>query len=245
MIEASAARRKSVVPDVPALAISKRFGNYKPESERVVRNALVAEDKALKKMKKAWNACKYTDGSITDYAKMLKSVKKFGYSAKDVENFSLAFVESQDEMHFCEKAGLFLSALINNSMYSDFVIHTSHLAVPIDHLGYRNTKNIFVRGHVGSDAGHGMEGGAITVEGDAGGHVGDYMRAGIIIVGGNAGRVGYSMDGGTVIVGGNVDGVIGWMMRGGEIRLEGGYGSISDDFKHGRIYHKGKLIVDK
>jgi formylmethanofuran dehydrogenase subunit C len=71
-----------------------------------------------------------------------------------------------------------------------------------------------------------MKGGCVTVQGDAGNEVGEFMHGGIIIVKGNAGSH------------------VGLMMRGGEIHLEGDYGGIGY-VEHGKIYHKGKLIVDK
>jgi formylmethanofuran dehydrogenase subunit C len=53
------------------------------------------------------------------------------------------------------------------------------------------------------------------------------------------------MEGGKITVRGNVGYVIGHCMRGGEIRYEGKYQRLPDTFKGGKIYHKGKLIVDK
>jgi hypothetical protein len=39
--------------------------------------------------------------------------------------------------------------------------------------------------------------------------------------------------------------MIGHDMKGGEVHFNGDYEGISDEIKGGKIYHKGKLIVDK
>ncbi|NYZ74491.1 hypothetical protein H0O00_05080 [Candidatus Micrarchaeota archaeon] len=245
------ARREIVVPKIPALAMANRFSRYKPETERAVRKVEVVEDKTLKKMKDAWKSCGYVY-SDKYYPEMLETVKKLEYSAKDVEKFSIALAEFRGErasahefgivLGFVHKAGFFLSALMNNCKDSEFVVHTNHLAKPIIYLGYRNTKNIIVNGNVGDYLGEYMEGGTITVEGTAGDRVGCSMEGGTIIVKGNAGdEVGYAMEGGTITVKGNAGDDVGERMNGGEIHLNGGYNGRAG-FKHGKIFHKGKLI---
>ncbi|NYZ74268.1 hypothetical protein H0O00_03935 [Candidatus Micrarchaeota archaeon] len=289
--------------NAPALAMANRFSRYKPEEEKAVRKVEVVEDETLKKIKEAWKACNYDFDSAHTYAKMLEAVKKLEYSAKDVENFSIALAEFQDEEMFPDKAGLFFTVLINYGKDSDYVIHTAHLAEPIDYLGYYNTKNITVKGNTRYRVGYGMKGGTIAVEGNAGQFVGETMKCGIITVGGNADdNVGEMMEGGTIRVNGNAGKLVGWFMRssvitvegnvgdkvgycmsdghitvggnadhevgasmgsgtitvggnvgdntgykmvGGEIHLNGGYGGISEGIIHGKIFHKGKLIVDK
>jgi hypothetical protein len=226
MIETSAARRIECA-DIPALAISRRFGNYKPESEKAVRKTGVVEDETRKRLMKAWKACSSTGNSETDYAKMLRKVKRLEYSAKDVESFSLALVEFQKEYEFSFKAGLFLSALINNCKDSEFVIHTSHLDESIDDLGYENIKDIIVEGDVGVGFGTGMKGGIIMVKGNAGALLGTDMEGGSITLKGNAGK---------------------WLandMKGGEIHLYGDIERIHGEVKHGKIFYNGKLIVDE
>jgi formylmethanofuran dehydrogenase subunit C len=116
--------------------------------------------------------------------------------------------------------------------------------------------------------GSGMEGGIIIIRGNIGNCAGNRMKGGIVIIKGNAGDfIGgaeYSvstpplpfgrnpwrtdppngMEGGTIRVEGNAGKLVGNHMRGGEIHLEGSYVSLGTVY-HGRIYHKGKLIVDK
>jgi hypothetical protein len=224
--------RKGSSTNAPVLAMANRFSRYKPEEEKAVRKVEVVENETLKKMKEAWNACSYTSypydrNPDREYAKMLEVVKKSEYSAKDIENFTLALAEFQEENRFSGKAGVFLSALINNCKDSELVIRTVHLAKSINFLGYKNTKKITVKGNAGADVGHNMQGGTITVEGNAGSHVG------------------YDMEGGTITVNEDAGGWVGHWMNGGEIRIEGKIESISNSVEHGKIYHKGKLIVDK
>jgi len=271
-----------------AVAVGSRFDRYKPEEEKVVRKVEVKEDAVLRQLKAAWKKFDYAhdpETGLTDnYRKADTEVKRIRYSAKDVENFSLAMVEFQDEEGFSRKAGYFLSALVNNCKDTDYVIHTQHLSQKIDCVGYRNTKNIIVNGNVntifgyemsggsitvngnaGVDAGQrllggaiaingnvdgslglGMEHGSITVNGDAKDYGGQLMNGGTIIVNGNVGdNIGFNMAGGTIIVNGNAGNVVGDLMRRGEIHIEGDYGGLSKRIKGGKIYHKGKLIVDR
>ena len=93
------------------------------------------------------------------------------------------------------------------------------------------------------------------------------MRGGEIIIRGDvAGLVGPKMEGGRIDIFGNVtkealgerslQRAIGGGMKGGEIHLHGGickarhitedaYEDIRTSVIHGRVYHKGKLIIDK
>ena len=211
------------------VAVSGRFGKYRPEEERDVRKVAVEKDQVLEQLKAAWkrydcDVCKFLPKELYQIA--LKQVKGLVYSAKDVEKFSLALAEFQDEEWFSLKAGYFLSALINNGRESEYTIHTRHLGQKIDELGHGNTKNITVNGDVGRTVGHEMKGGTIHVEGDM------------------DGNAGWAMEGGTIILEGNAGPAVRWLMAGGEIHLNGGYKSISKDPDGGKIYHKGKLIWD-
>jgi len=363
-------RRRHPRNPAEKLALSGRFDRYAPEQEREVRRLDVKEDAVLRELKKAWqahdiikNRHRHRVLSYEDeyYGAVSESLKKLNYSATDVEKFSVALIEFEDEEHFGEKAGLFISALINGCKDEQYKIHTRHLkGWDINYLGYKNTKGIIVEGNVGAalgmymedgqitvngdvldaaghtlrggtitingkgrgrlgthmeggsivlngnatacagelmkggsiivrgnggrevgkmmengtitiegDAGHSvgayLEGGCITVKGDAGDYVGLYMSGGAIAVNGNAaGYVGKHMRQGTITIGGDAEQAVGWemaggvvrvkgnagkdfgvFMSGGEIHLEGDYEDLADDIRGGKIYHKGKLIVDK
>ena len=67
-----------------------------------------------------------------------------------------------------------------------------------------------------------------------------------ITVEGDAGMwCGFEMEGGSIIVRGDAGNWCGYLMKGGSIHVDGEIGRISDDIIHGKIFHKGKLIVDK
>ena len=302
-------------PTHPAvLALAGRFGKYKPEEEKEVRKIDVKEDKVLKQLKAAWRKFKHIGPPNLrrieeiyeyPYRHALKQVKGIRYSARDVESFTLALIGFQREKNFSEKAGYFLSALINNCRDTDYVVHTQHLVKEINYLGFKNTKNVVVNGNIGHSIGKcmkrgsitlncdvgervgwdmkggtitvngnadvelgcGMEGGTIIVNGNAGYSLGFAMRGGIIILNGNAdSRVGEGMEGGTIVVNGNVDWQVGdgmhsgtitvnghagekvgQCMNGGEIHLNGDYESLAapEDIFCGKIFHKGKRIVNK
>jgi len=221
MAEPLATGRKTKVPSTAA--VGSKFDRYKPEEEKEVRKLDIKEDEVLKQLKAVW---KKFEAPVTtldqDHENAVKQLRGVCYSAKDVENFSIALAEFQDERYFSYKAGVFLSALINNGKDSDYVIHTQHLK-EVSELGYKNTKKIVVNGHV-CGPGPFMEGGTIIVNGNAGPDVGAFMRGGTIIVNGNAGdKVG--------------DG-----MLGGEIHIEGHYKKLSYIYG-GKIYHKGVLVA--
>ncbi|NYZ74131.1 hypothetical protein H0O00_03235 [Candidatus Micrarchaeota archaeon] len=228
MAGANVKGRGIVGPDAPVLAMANRFSRYKPEEEKAVRKVEVVEDETLKRLKEAWKSCGVI--KLEDYNKLHETVKKLRHSAKDVERFSLALAEFQGEERFPESAGLFLSALINSCRSRKFVIHTHHLAKPVHHLGFGNTKSIAVKGDAGAAVGFYMQNGTITVEGDAGGWTGSCMAGGSIVVKWNAGDFcGDRMAGGTIIVLGNVGAKSGHKMEGGSISVKGNAGEIVGD----------------
>ena len=260
--------RERKVPD--ALALGSKFDNYKPEEEKEVRNVEVKEHEVLKQLKDAWGRHKATS-LITPhrppsygYEQALETVRNLSYSAADVEKFSLVLAEFQDEENFPNRAGAFLSALINNGKDTDYIIHTQHLGKKIHSIGRANTKRITVNGAVGNTIGSEMKSGSITVNGDVGYAVGEAMECGKITVNGDAGYgVGWGMEGGIIIVNGNAGDEVGGAMSGGsitvngtagvragetmkngQIHLEGKYESLASNIKGGKIYHKGKLIKD-
>ncbi|MEW6035053.1 MAG: hypothetical protein AB1529_00430 [Candidatus Micrarchaeota archaeon] len=115
---------------------------------------------------------------------------------------------------------------------------------------------LIVEGDTGEETGYEMTGGKIIVRGSAWDSVGGQMRGGEIVVEGNAGSwIGcsemgpdsdrlYSMTGGKVTINGKAGADVGDDMQGGEIHLNGEFESIGNVIS-GRIFHKGKLIVDK
>ena len=244
----SEAARRRIVRVPLIVAAGSKFEKYKPEEERDVRKVTVERDAALEQLIAAWKKYDYvsTPYHVEAYLNALKRIKGLDYSSKDVENFCIALAGFQDEKSFSDKAGHFLSALINNGKDTEYVINTRHLTVEIHGLGHRNTKSITVNGNAGAQVGAYMEGGSITVNGNAGEYVGLDMKRGSITVNGNANQhVGYEMEGGCITVNGDADWGVGAYMGGGEIHIEGDCKGLSEQIEGGKIYHKGVLIVDK
>jgi formylmethanofuran dehydrogenase subunit C len=116
-----------------------------------------------------------------------------------------------------------------------------------------------VEGSADGSLGDMMSGGRIIVKESCGTDVGEKMQGGEIIIEGDAyGNVGNEMEGGSITIMGNMIkekvrkmgvytlfGTVGNEMQGGEIHLNGRYFLRKTCIKGGKIYHKGKLIVDK
>jgi hypothetical protein len=203
----------------------------RPLAEPMVEGATkIGKGSVLDAMKEAWGKCSAShDGYLfgEHYAAMLDSIKELECCAKDVEAFSVQLAEFQHENEFPAKAGLFLSALINNSKDTVFTIQTYHLHTKIDVIGYRNRKDIVVNGGAGHCVGREMKSGTITVNGNVGECLGDHMSYGKITVNGNAGMwVGDEMDG-------------------GELRINGRCSDISPLLRGGKVYFNGELLLSK
>jgi formylmethanofuran dehydrogenase subunit C len=205
------------------MAVGKRFGGYRPEDEKSIRKADVKEN-IIHQLMSAWIAFDCNSQTGAHYEDAVSVIKGLQYSAKNVEEFSIALVQFQEEHFFGPKAGLFLSALINEGEDEDYIIHTKQMGGNVTCLGLYNTKNVtvignlafstgehmkggrlLVKGDVGAGAGQGMEGGTIEIEGNADNSVGCWMRGGAIVIHGDAGyNVGVKMKGGKIAVNGNI-----------------------------------------
>ncbi|MCX8163109.1 MAG: hypothetical protein N3D10_00970 [Candidatus Micrarchaeota archaeon] len=117
------------------------------------------------------------------YNKALNSIKSLEYTSIDVQKFCFELKNFENQADdFKVKAGLFLSALINQSKEQKFLLDTTALSSKIHYLGYSNTKEIVVNGNVGNNLGSNMEKGKITVYGNAGTNVGYLMKGGEIYI---------------------------------------------------------------
>ena len=258
-------RRFAHVPS--AMRASNPFGRYGPIESHEVRQAEVIENETLRRLRKAWKDYPYSVYMpiMGRYEAAMDTIKNIYYSARDVENFSIALSEFEHEKYFSFKAGLFLTALITNSSERDFVIHTKHLSQKPDWLCLENKNNVTVNGDVGTNFGASATGGVMIVDGNTGGLVGQEMKDGIIVVKGNAdlalgnrlkggviiikgdaeNYAGHGMADGLIIIEGNAGFELGSRMRGGEIHLEGRYKSLGEYFLGGRIYQRDNLIAGK
>jgi hypothetical protein len=262
----------SINADAASLAGSKKFGRYKGEPDKAVRGLLTEESPSVKMLLDAFKSLDLKGcGSHFDKDRRAKEVARLlAYSSEDVTKFGLRLVEFQDDEEMMGRAGIFLSALINSGRESDYVLHLSIMEALIPDLCFKNTKNVKVYGDVGREFGTWMTRGTLEVHGNAGfglgrttrggriavfgsaeGGVGTCLYGGTIEIHGDAGYdIGTSMRGGKIIVHGNVSHKIGAKMEGGEIHIEGEIlhwpnPSHMPEMKKGKIYHKGKLIIDK
>jgi hypothetical protein len=90
-----------------------------------------------------------------------------------------------------------------------------------------------------------MQGGCILAKGGSSNMTGADMRGGEILVFGNTTTsTGTAMSGGIIKIAGNVGSNLGEKMSGGEIHVFGEIASIGNVLS-GKIFHKGRLIVDK
>jgi formylmethanofuran dehydrogenase subunit C len=243
--------------DGARLSVGKRFGKLRPEEEKASRKADVKETEAIRQMKAAWRVFNLSyEYLFIEYERMLPIVEKLQYTAKDIEEFSLVLSEFRGEENLSDKAGLFLSALINGGKESDYLIHTYHLDMPPNYLGYQNDKNITVKGDGGDFVGVFMNGGSITVKGDVRAAIGFEMNRGRILVKGCAGDgvgrqmkdgsitiegeakdyFGRGMKGGNITVKGDARYRVGWRMKGGSITVVGNVEQrVGEQMKGGRI----------
>jgi hypothetical protein len=231
------------------LSASGRFGQFKPESENPVRKAELRMNPAIESIERAWKGCMFTGFDISEFA--IASfypdyLAKIGsenqvYSAKDIETFSIMLAGFQEEKSFLVKAGLFLSALINRCEDDAFVIHAAHLDGEMVNIGYRNMKNILLKGGAEGNTGLLMKDGTLIIEGDADVRLGWKMSGGAITVEGNStDRTGYEMSGGAIVIKGNSAEDCGSGMHGGMISVHGNVGGrLGVEMSGGTILVKG------
>jgi hypothetical protein len=235
-----------------ALSAEGRFSKYGPEEEIASRIAEIRDSEPVRKLVGAWRAHKYTistrsgnfDYAYQSYERALELIRDLDYTSEDVENFSLVLGEHQHEANFKEKAGMFLSALINNGQDDDYVVHTKHFKEDLDHFGYKNKKNITVNGPVGVYCFANMVSGRVVVEGNAEYITAQEMEGGELIIKGNAARLGIFMKGGKITVEGNGSGLLGWTMEGGEIIAKGDSYSPGPEMRGGKITVYGDAGVE-
>jgi hypothetical protein len=214
---------------------AKAFGRYKKEQIKTVRQADVKPSDLPANMMRLWEAWKKTSAhgpSIMNYGPL----EEFTFSAEQIERFSIILGALQDTDDFHRKAALCLNSMIAYGSGQDHIIHVDHISPgPLDYMGWSLNhhsrgieviKNITVIGDLDFSAGECMEAGRIEIHGDVGDFLGNAMFGGVIVVEGNAGHK------------------VGERMNGGKIHVSGDIASVGD-VKHGKIYHKGELIVDE
>ena len=174
-----------------------------------------------------------------------RKTKTIAYTADDIRIFSMALAKFQYENEFYERAGIFLSALINSSREKDFIIEAGNLSVGMVFIGYENTKNVTVIGNVGDYAGFYMDGGSLMVEGNAEMEIGRNMKRGRITVKGDVGRnPGRYMKKGRIDIDGSARDFYEFSMDGGRLTVNGCIGvGFADNTVGGNIYQKKRQLV--
>jgi hypothetical protein len=267
-MEQTGKRRMSTI--MPQVQANRRFGRYKKGQHKMVRGIGMADDDDLRRAIRAWNSSEF--GHFENVRKLILDAD---FSPEDIQRFCVSVMDfkGEDELDFSIKLGFQVSAMIDSSSHGRFVLSLEHLETLTSSLCENNRKHVTIRGDVGhylgcrmrsgtihlegranQCLGLDMEGGRIIVSGDAGVDLGRGMSGGLIVIKGDVGGenpwenrgTGQWMSGGTIIIDGDAKGSIGEEMRGGEIHLNGKcYHIRQEKIIKGRIYHKGKLIVDK
>jgi len=230
----------------------RKFGGYKPETPKIVRVAKVKEKKSLETITEAFGEYISTVRDIGCYEDTYLQqkiafllLKNRRFSVKDLDVFLHIYEQEMAEREGWtrDKVAAFISGMINASKARNFKLGGIVLDFK-DSLGVGNTKNVEIQGDVGVAAFSKMKSGVVLINGNAGNGLGWCMRGGKITVRGDL-KVPrahyYSVNTARDMVG-------------GEIHLEGDIISprgpttaryLFESVKHGRIYHKGELIVDK
>ncbi len=232
-------------PPTQVTAAFNVFGKYKGETKQPVRNFEVKKDELMAQVIEIWHKFNFVSGKRYDhnYYDLLELLKGKTFSAKEITYISIAITNFQHHEHFTAKAGLIISTMINMSKDADHLVFTNHLAEQPDVLGFKNTKDITIEGHAGTQLGFYMEAGVIVVNGNTGIMTGRDMKGGKIIIRKNAGRyLGDGMEGGVIVVSGNTGQDAGELMKGGEIIICGDKFHLSNS-EFNRLYGGGKIIV--
>jgi formylmethanofuran dehydrogenase subunit C len=167
---------------------------------------------------------------VKAYSAAVKSIQELKYDQDDIEEFCDELDSSNKISYMISgPAGIYLSALINQSQEDRIVLRLKDYQKTFHFIGYRlpDTKTLLLQGNVGDFTGANLNGGRLVVEGAAGNWCGAGMIKGEILVTESTGRN------------------TGEWMRGGEIHVDGWIRGLGKTALRGRIYERGKLIVPK
>ena len=276
-------RQKTARPEKTGVA--KKFQGYKKEEPTLVRAPKVTHSRQLQEIDRIWEKYMrfidkqesrpaYTPERLQNmdryYDLAVLLLEDYEFERKDVVSFSIVLM-SREEKRFIGAAGIYLSALINNSIGEEY--RFSGLSKEIlEELGFRNTKNIIITGddcvNIGSyNEGNitiiseepvrysacWMRGGTFLIDGRASGSLGSDMKRGRIIVNGDINKeqhadcIAYGMTGGLIVIEGNVEGnSLGYCTVSGEITVKGNVmAEVAHKMRGGKITihgnHDGKI----
>jgi formylmethanofuran dehydrogenase subunit C len=236
------------------LALNGKFGRYKEEQEKAVREADVKEDdvpaKLLGAMAKSFELAKhiYDPGGIYDEIPVPGLSSIYGcypfihgiaYSKADIERLSMLIPDTDDEL-YQEFSSCFIEALVRMSRMDTYVLSQAQLEHRRKYLGLCNSEVLVVKGDVGEFLGLEMTEGLVVVEGSARGQAGEHMRGGALVVKGDCGEAaGYCMHDGLLIIEGNAGGRAGHYSSGGCILVKGDAGDAA-----GLELDEGHMVVE-
>ena len=164
---------------------------------------------------------------LKTYDAAVKRIQGLQYDQDDIEEFCGELDSSQKIPYMIEgPAGIYISALINQSREDRIVLRLKDFQKSFHLLGYRlpSGKTLAIKGDVGDFIGAGLTGGRLMIEGAAGNWCGAGMMQGEILVSGSAGWK------------------TGEWMKAGEIHVEGWIRSVGKNIFGGRIYERGELV---
>ncbi len=218
------------------------FGGFSTEKENAVRIPEVKMESRLEALFNAWRMIERRGQFFADDYPELRALMANGYTAGDIERFSLLMVALADTKNFENVSGSFLSSMIRHCQGNEFSIHTAQLG-QVHGISIPEGKKLTVFGDAGACLGQRMKGGLIIVKGNAGNGLGFSMEGGSILIEGNAeSGAGHDMRGGLIFIRGNAQDDIGSFMQGGDIRVWGTVGKLSFNFFDatcgGRIFQK-------
>ena len=223
-------------PGGHALSARRKFGGYKRETPKVVRTATVTQNLDMGPLTDALEHYSQTTVPVYDVDKVdlrrfslttkggfkfaLSEIEGLEFTAKHVEALSV-IIPTEFPAALYRGVGFFFSALVSQCPNEDFIISTANMAVELNwHMGptlvSRHGQNYFAT----------LNAKNVEIKGDVGHFFGALMTGGRLVLDGNAGED------------------VGHFMSGGEIHINGDYKTIGDVLG-GKIFHKGKLIVDK
>ena len=144
--------------------------------------------------------------------------------------------------HFKYRAGVFLTALVNNSPDEEHTLFTRGYSQPPVSIANKLRKKLTVHGTTGRYAGDYNQG-ELILAGNTGPWLG-FGNAGKIILTGDAGKFAGQLNKGHITINGNAGDDFGDVNM-GTIFLNGTYRSFASQLGKGDIYRNGVLIVDK
>ena len=170
---------------------------FKPqESQGVARKQKTSANPRVKEIEKAFKkslkGLRPDDSFLESGPKLVEAAKPLKCSPDEILEFSIRLSGSTDELAL-HNAGLFLSALINNSKDRKFAIQAHGALKPIPYIGYCNKKEVIVHGDAGTGTCTFMVRGKVTINGDVGLWLGDTMTSGKIFVNGNLNPTGFEI----------------------------------------------------